>query len=346
MAEWWAADLLDRRDYAKGELGTVTGGRLSWSAFRSVGGDGSLEVTLDDELDIDWLSDRVRISHHAEDGTVRPHGVWLISAPERQHDATGTRVTIGLSDKTELLAGDETGEWVTVPAGTNVVAWVAVKIQELTGEVAAVTASSATLRTALTWEPTETWLRVVNDLLAAVNYAALWADMEGRLRVEPYVAPGQRESVARYGFDDDDALMRSEWPEELPLWDLPTGVAVYTEGDEEAPGMSARADLPAAHPLSAARRGRTVTKSEEAEATSLDVLQGIAQRRLDEQMSIVYRAGVVHPVDDTVLNDVVEHGPAGVAGAIVNREITLGLGAVVTDSVRHIWTDMEDLPWL
>ena len=348
MAEWWTAHLLDRTDFEKGELGMVRGGSLSWSAFRSVPGDGSLEVTLDDELPIDWLSDRIRITHHNDDDgeeRERPFGIWLIAAPERQHKGDVTHVTIKLSDKTDLL-NSPAGQWVTVPAGAVVTERVAAIIAAQAGETAALTSSPSTLTHALTWKPEDTWLTVVNDLLRAINYATLWADGTGRLRVEPYVAPGDRQTAATYGFEGEQLHMRTEWSDELPLWDVPTGFAVYTEGDETTPGMSARADLPASHPLSAAARGREVVRVESVEATSLSVLQGIAQRRLDDQMSVVRRATITHPVDDTQLNDAIEHAPARFRGAVVDRQVSLAIGAVVSDSVRHIWTDMEALPWL
>lgn len=345
MLEWWSAELLDKRDFAKGDLPQVRGGTLNWSAFRSVPGEGSVEVTLDPELPIDWLADRIRLTHHLGDRE-RAFGTWLISAPERHHKGPVTHVTIKLADKVELL-NSPLGQWYTVPAATVVTDRVDDIIAARAGESPSITPSEATLTTALTWKPDDTWLQVVNDLLRAANYAALWADLTGRLRVEPYVAPGDRSVVATYGFHGEQFYMRDDWTDELPVWDLPTGFAVSTEGDETTAGMAARADLPAAHPLSAASRGREVLKVEEAEATSLEVLQGIAQRRLDEQMSVVYRATITHPVDDTELNDAVMHDPAGFRGVIVNREVRVqDIGAIVSDSVRHIWTDMETLPWL
>jgi hypothetical protein len=342
--EWWTAELLTVQGHAKGVELDVRGGSLQWSAFRSVRGTGSLDITLPPGLEIDWLTDRVRITHHHGD-IVRPHGVWLISAPERSHAGPVTHVTLQLADKTELL-NSPIGGWRTVQPGEVVADTVTTIVRDRTGELPSILPSDAVTPRAYTWAPEDTWLKVVNDLLTLVNYGSLWADLAGRFRSEPYVAPADRRVTCTYGFREGERLMRAEWSDELPLWDIPTGFAVYTEGDEDTPGMSARADLPVEHPLSAARRGREILRVEPAEAATQAALDGMAQRRLNSQLSVVYRATLEHPVDDSQLNDVVIHSPAGFRGAIVNRDITLGVGAVVSDSVRHIWTDLEAVPWL
>lgn len=49
-----------------------------------------------------------------------------------------------------------------------------------------------------------TWLDVINDLLGAVNYRALWADQDGVFRSGPYVKPSAR--AVEFAFDFDDAF--------------------------------------------------------------------------------------------------------------------------------------------
>lgn len=194
----------------------------------------------------------------------------------------------------------------------------------------------------------DTWLQVVNDLLKAIGYGSLWADRHGRLRVEPYVPPGERPTVRAYGADA--AAMLPDWDDEAPLWDVPTGFVAYTPGTESAAGMRVRIDLPASHPLSAVSRGtpeapRHSLKTEQVEAANLSALSTICQRRLDDSVQVTRRATITHPIDGTEVGDVVTHVPAGITGPIVQREVALGLGAVVTDTVRRIYTG-EDVPWL
>lgn len=105
------------------------------------------------------------------------------------------------------------------------------------------TAAATTVPTALTWplvkpkptaadsetsevaqSPTSddtgpaTWLRIINDLLAAIGYRGLWADENGYYRSEPHVAPAQRGSqwtFTVYGAGtqvaDQRTLTKDDW---------------------------------------------------------------------------------------------------------------------------------------
>ena len=67
-------------------------------------------------------------------------------------------------------------------------------------------ASAATVTTStLNWllDDETTWLRIINDLLIAINYEGLWVDRDGRYRSRPYRDPDER--TTSWYFDADDA---------------------------------------------------------------------------------------------------------------------------------------------
>ena len=338
----WRVELLDRKDRVKALLPRVRGGKLAWSIFKSVAGSGSIELTRTPAAGIDWLNDRIRITHLAGD-VETPMGVWLISVPGWDTDGPVTHTTLALSDKCQALNGP-IGAPLTYAAGTVVTDKV-LSIIRARGETAiSVVPSALTLRTSQSWKAEDTWLTVANDLLKTINYASLRADAAGQLRVEPYVAPADRPIAATYGGDEGDLKMRPAWSDEADIYSLPTGARIQVTGDEATTGMIGKADLPAAHPLSAASRGTDWLLVEEGEAASQTVANQIAARRLDEAMQVTRRVSVTHPIDGTDLNDVVHHGPLSLDAAIVERQVDLGVGAVVTDAIRHIYTG-GDLPW-
>lgn len=349
MAEWWQVDLLDRLDRMKATLTgddeglpRVRGGRLEWSQFRAVPGSGTLELTSEPSTPVDLMTDRLRITHHAGD-VATPFGIWLLSTSGWKRSGPVTTTTYALSDKTELLNVD-TGGWVTYPAGTLVTAAVAAIIRAH-GETQMVIEDSTTqLATSMSWEDEgTTWLQVANQLLGAINYASLWADGHGLLHVEPYVPLAQRAVGATYGAGGE-RMRANEWTDEAEIWDLPTGFRVIVDGDEDSPGFIGVADLPDEHPLSAASRGRRILRRERGEAPTLAIAHQIAARRLDESLQVTRRATMTHPVDGSQVGDIVTHGPLGLTGPIVQRSVELGLGAVVTDTIRRIYTG-GDLPW-
>lgn len=342
MAEWWSVDLLDRQDRKKVTLSRIRGGSLDWSIFRAVPGAGSIELTAQPDVDIDWLNDRFRIWWH-RGSHVQSMGIYLGQIPGWTQSGPVRQTTITLADKTEIL-NSPIGLWLTYPAGTVVVDQVVALIRDRGETAIQVEPSTETLRTALTWEPETTWLTVVNDLLAAINYGSLWCDTAGTYRLEPYVAPEARPIVATYGGGADHARMLPSWTDEADLASLPTGFRVYVAGDDSTPGLIGKADLPTEHPLSAASRGRPILTTESGEATSQAIADEIAARRLQESLQVTRRAAITHPVDDTQMGDVIAHAPLGFSGAVVQRTIKLDVGAVVTDTLRRIYTG-GDLPW-
>lgn len=346
MAEWWTVDLLDAADYKLDTISRVRGGKLDWSIFRAVWGSGTLDMTASTSgVQPNWLSDRVKVWHHVDGRDPRPYGIWLPKKPGREVDGNLVRYTLTLVDKSDLL-NKPTGRYATYAAGSTVVPLVR-GIAAAYGENAAVDDSTETLRVALNFEPTDTWLTVANKLLDAIGYTPLHADLNGLLRASKYIAPEKRVKSATYGPGQADLRMRPQWSDEANIAEVPNIVYVYTQGNETTPALigTARNDNPA-DPLSTVNRGEVVRSPEQVEATSQDAADSIALKRLHESQQVVRRATITHPVDWTELNEVVEHAPAAFTGAIVQRGVTLGLGACVEDSVRRIYTAGEDLLWI
>ena len=343
MAEWWSMDVLDAQERTKGRLGKVLSGELDWSIFRAVPGAGQLDVDIDADTapEVAWLSDRLRIRHH-DGATVTDHGIWLPATPGRKRSGQRSTVTLKLLDKVELL-NSPVGTYVTYTAGT-VVTDAVVAILAARGETRLLlTPSAATLPGPLTWEPDRTWLQVANDLLTAIGYASLAAGLDGRLRVVPYVAPGDRTVVATYGPPSGRPMIES-WTDEASLWEVPTGVRIIVAGNETTPGLIGSADLPATSPWSADSIGRDKLHVEDGEAVDQTTADALAQRRLLDRLQVTRRVTIEHPLDDVEVDQVVTHGPLGVTGNVVARKLRLGLGAVVEDTIRHIYTGGA-MPW-
>lgn len=344
MRDTWRLDLLDRNGNIKCEMPGLTSGSLSWRSDQSVPGSGSITWTRDVGVSIGWLNDRLRITHIGDNGET-PMGVWLLSMPGWQTDGPVTRTTIALSDKTALLNA-ALGQWLTLPKGTVVTTKVAEIVRARGGGATLSTDSTEVLTKSMSWDPSATWLAVVNDLLAAIAYLPLTADMLGRLIVAPYVEPARREPVAVYGGDADQLRLKPQWSDTSSLFSLPTGVRLYVSRGTSGKGFVGAADLPDTHPLSAASRGDVpYLVTESSDATTKAKAAVAARKRLDELMQVTRAITVTHTVDGVQVGDTVTHGPLGINATVTDRTVTLGTGAVVTDTIQHTSTGGE-LPWL
>lgn len=346
--EYWEVHLLNNHDHRKFKFPQVSSGSLDWSIFKAIGGSGKIEFTEQPDFEINWFRDRLSITHVNESAAqpVQPMGIWLFAKPERNYKQGITKAPLALLDKCELYSS-EIGQWLTIPAGTVVTDKVyELMVTKATGISVSLTPSTKTLPIALSWEPTDTWLTVINRLLKAIDYGSLWADLKGYFRVAPYVLPEKRPVKLTYGAEAGNVKLKDEWDDSLPLSDIPTGVVAFSKGDETTPGLRGRADLPASHPLSAVSRDMEKIKSINVEAVDQASIDGLAARGLAEAVQAVRRASIIHPVNATEMNDVVRHGPLQFNGPIVERNVVLGLGAVVKDAIRRIYTEDDELPWL
>jgi hypothetical protein len=316
-------DLLDSGEALLGVLGNVAGGELSWDAYASVKGVGTLEVSDLGDVEIDWLDTRIRPSilfTRAGGGSEVYEvqlGVFLCAAPVEQWTATGRRWTVELADKLSVLdqdiaSGNPAGLTAyTAQAGANVIELVKALIAE-TGEASpAIEPDSATLPAPLVWEIGTTRLQIINDLLDVAGHFSLWCDGAGNYRATHYVHPSARvpvyEVLAPFT-PGPTSLMSPEWTKDRDIYSVPNRYLVVGMGDGETEALTAVAtNVDPASPYSYPARGRWITAVETGvEAADQAALDAIASRRLSDATSVTTSLEVEHAfLPDLLVNAVV-----------------------------------------
>lgn len=212
------ADLLDASLNFVDDLSldvVVTGSVVHHSNYAPV--HGTLDLTVSRALA--WGKDRVRPYMLLSSATAGVsacrfnQGVYLLTTPDTELEETPQSWKVTGYDQLHIL-GDYIGDSRSVLEGANVLDAVRTFLTAagITGPVLLDTAASAkVLASTMTWPLTSsespTWLRVVNDLLASINYRGVWCDWDGAFRSGPYVVPSARPS---------------EWP--FIVGDLVTGI--------------------------------------------------------------------------------------------------------------------------
>jgi hypothetical protein len=171
----------------------------------------------------------------------------------------------------------------------------------LTGALIDGAAADSTLPVSRTWplvadnqaDPDQTsspvtWLRVVNDLLRAINYRAVWCDEGGRFRCQAYAEPAQRAS--EFDLTADDVLRTIVGEDRTvvaDVWDTPNRwVAIASNPPEgvtpsEANGLVQVRQNLTDGPTSQAQRTPAVwSKTFSYEAASAAALSGLIDRRV------------------------------------------------------------------
>lgn len=207
----YGADLLDADDNVVDDL---TDDLISGSVGRGNYNDIHGTCTIGLLRALDWPNARVRLwqSLSAGGSTVTfPVGVFLLTTPTENlgGEDPGTWEVDGY-DKLYLLQHIVTDTYV-VPATTGYLDAVrtALTVSGYTGLPPLLdgTAQAKVLDEDYVWvldaDNPISWLRIINDLLAAIGYSGLWVDETGRFRSAPYQRPVERASEWTFDLADD-----------------------------------------------------------------------------------------------------------------------------------------------
>lgn len=214
-----------------------------------------------------------------------PLGVFLLTTAPRKAKSTGVFREIEAFDLGQILQEDAFEERYTVPAGANYVDAVKAVLATSGFSTVNIVASNLTLPADRDWWPGTPKAKIVQDLLEAINYLALWFDGDGVPTSAPYVPPGDRPAVYDYR-DDLSSVMLPEAEQSLDLWKVPNKwVLIYSEADYTSL-MATYTNSNPASPTSTVNRERTIVDVRQVDAADQDTLDALAQRYAAEASQV------------------------------------------------------------
>lgn len=336
--ESFRVERLNRAEESLGDLDGVSGGSLTWDASADLPAGGDLNL-VDLGQEINYSSDRVRIwwSVLGEDDWAL--GVYVLAAPNEAHtDAEVTR-SIALIDKLTVIRENVVTKTLQIAKGANIVASAVAQVKATGESRISSTDSSKTLTNAMTWDPGTSRLQIVNDLLAAAGYAALWTDRNGMFRVEPFVEPAQRPVVWDFA-EGETSIHSPNWEYELSLWEASNTVVMTSQAtDSGSVFLASAVDTNPKSPTSTVTMGRTLNPIvvENVEAASQADLESQALRRLLETSNIAGKIRVSHAPVPIWFNDAVTFasGNREMRAAVSRMSLELRPGALVSAEWRE-----------
>lgn len=332
-------ELLTRTEASLGDVDGVEGGSLVWDATADLPSGGSLQLVESGQT-IDYSSNRVRVWWVVEGYGEWPLGVFVLAAPATAYSESATSRGVALIDKLTVIADDRLRQTLQVAAGANIVQAVVGQIQAAGETRIAATDSSAVLTNAMTWDPGTPRLKVVNDLLAAANYAKLWTDRYGLFRVEPYVEPASR--PVAWEFEEGAASIHSpRWEHELALWEASNFVMLTSQATAGGAVFTATAvDENPASPTSTVSMGRVLNPIivENVEASSQADLETQAVRMLLDASNVVGKLRVSHAAVPVWYGEAVRFSSQGVdtVATVARMSLDLSPGALVAAEWRQV----------
>jgi hypothetical protein len=306
------------------------------------------DVVLPASSSFDQLTDRLRPYARL----MMPDGDWqewplgtfyLQSSRRRRASAAGDSLSARVGyDGTLRMQEDKLSDRHVVAAG---VAYTTAVKDQLTAAglpTSSVSDVATTLPAAMEWEPGTTRLKVVNDLLAAINYRPLAFDAYGTPVVVPYIPPDEAPVLWRYAVDAS-SVVRPGVDTELDLFGMPNRWIAFVSQPDLPPLRAVLTNSDPADPLSTVGRGRVIAKvldaSEVGEAPTQAILDALVERAAQEERSQYERASFetglmpIHGSGDVCELDV---GDGVVRYREVSWEIELRAGGSMKHEMRRV----------
>lgn len=326
IESYWV-EVLDADDQVIGTLlasnSCVVDGSVNWNLDATIKGGCSLTF-LNPPSWVDFATNRFR-PWVLVNNLRWPLGVYIPQSPSYQHSATGTTVTVACMDKTWLVDRIKVQGRSISPyqAQGGLPMYVRANLANITGEPIQqimVTPSSRGLRSTLTWEDGTSWLQMLNDCLAALNYNSLWCDRWGKFHAEPWQDPALVSPVHVFA-EGETAIHSADFTVDQDTAAVPNQVVCTTQGDDKTHGMIATVDLPASSKFSAANRGgQVVTAYYSEEASDFATLQSIAWKHLTASQKPPESISVSHAVVPLWGRDVLRFTSDGVDRLVTVNE--------------------------
>jgi len=334
-------DRLDALNNYIEPLDNVLSGTVSNNALADI--KRTAKFSLLERGSLNYLKDRIqpwaRLAMPGSGFVEWPQGVFLLSTPERELGDDGVvRRNVEAYDQLLVLQQDKTTDRYSVAAGTKYTDALDVLVFAFDRSIVP---SALTLPGGMEWEPGTAKLRILNDLLGAINYESAWFDERGRLICRPYLSPADRTPGYSYSANSL-SVIRGGVTQTLDLFEVPNKWVLIKSEADQPPLVGTYTNESTASPTSTVSRGRVIVDVRtETDAADQATLTAKAER-LGFSASQVFEnikfSTVSMPLHSNA--DVLRVALPGLAIDAVYSEHTwdlpLKVGAVMSHTVRRV----------
>lgn len=336
---WWpqgrderyrVALLTQQEATIQSELDGVSGGVIDWNVDNEIRAAGNLDLkVVKSNKDIDWAKVRLRIDYILKwQGVekVYPLGVYLPSADKAPRTATGGLLDIEFYDKTIILKQDKLAKSKSFAKNSKItdgVQWIFTSIGETKY---AIDPSTKKLTKNLFFAAGTSKLEIMQKLLDALGYFAIFVDGEGVYQCRTYRLPPQRPVV--YEFKEGDRSIHSaEWDLDRDGFEVPNRVVTRPLSTTSKRSGLAE-DKTSRWGFNA--RGRWITLLEEnVDETTQAKLDAKAKSLLAANQDVHDKVTLKHAFLPVSMNDVVKFNSQGYSGNFAFRSQTVTLQSEV-----------------
>lgn len=283
-----------------GEFDMFTSGSLEFSSLSTLKASGTLSykgtVLPDDRYLV-----RIYYTFIDEQGAEfnQALGTFFMSLQNPTYNAGLVSGEVSLTSVLKVPNGSYFGRPYVIPAGTDIVKKASDILKQL-GLKPSTTTESYVIARDRTYTDTDSWLNIVNDLLAVADMTSATPDAYGNIVLSPYIDLDNRPSAWTFA-DDETSIMEPDVAMSDNRSELPNAVKLY-HSSEEVNIWAAAYNRDASSDISLQGRGYEICLQEnifelKAKSTTarLNEMKELAKRKLINNTSRIQYIEIKHP---------------------------------------------------
>lgn len=270
-----------------------------------------------------------------------PLGIFILSTPTKEEINGMIYRDVEAYDGLIVLQENKISERVTAPVGQTYHSFILEMFEAAGITKWNIEPSSKEITTALEWSIGTDYLKIINDLLAALNYTPLWTDENGFYISSLYRSPSEESADISYKADEFSVIYNG-MSEELDLFNVPNHWIMVLNDPEREPLVSYyRNDNPES-PTSYQNRGRWIVDFREvtdiADQEALDAYTeriAFAASQVYGKVEFETAAMPIHGYSDVIE---IDNEALGISGTYSETDwtLTLDVGARMKHKVRRV----------
>ena len=239
-------------------------------------------------IDVDYLSDEIE-PILILDGVEHTLGVFLPATVTPSESAGAAQVQIEAFDRCWRVRDVYSENLTYFAAGTPYLTAIESLLTQAGITTVLATPTAATLAEAREdWNIGTSYLTIINDLLAEINYNLLWFNQDGVAILEPASVPTAANIEHTLDAANVDSLIIPEISRQTDIYQAPNVFVAYCANPDKTGIWTARAEnTNPQSPLSVQRRGRRIMKVERLDNIASEALlqDYVDQKRNDSMIS-------------------------------------------------------------
>lgn len=238
-------------------------GSVGFDSGAEIMGTGSFEISERELEGINLVDARLSVymMFLSPSGWLRfPLGVYIMMSPKITN-MIGTTYSVDCYDKSIILSEDKLTDRLYIPTGSQYVQEVRKILASAGITKISIEGSELTCKTDLEFDIGMEKLRVINELLYAINYTPLHFDRTGTAISERYVVPSGRKAEDEY-ITDDLSVIKPGISRKQDLYNIPNVIVRYVNNPDASPLRSEYINDSVDSILSTVRRGRKIVDIE------------------------------------------------------------------------------------